>query len=456
MNPTRVIHTADTHIGYTQYHNRERERDFLDAFENVIDDAIEQDVDAVIHAGDLFHNSNPDPRALHGTIEELKRLNEAGVRFLGIVGNHEGTNDREWIDLFEKLGIGERLDNTPTVVGDTAFYGLDHIPETRRQDLSYHFETSDTEYTALVGHGQFTPLTPGSWDAEEVLSKSNLAFDAFLLGDDHKRQITELNGTVTTYPGSTERTAADQDRDRVYNLVTFGVELDDYEASVKIDWEAIDTRQFVYLQSELAADEGTATIREKLSNRAIEDAVVIVEVKGDGSNIQPAEIEEYGKEQGAFIVRVYDRREFEESDGSVDVDFADPESAARERLSEMDLTEATYELEQEVRTDSVPSSKLPDHTEDEVDNLIEERPEAFEKPASITETDEESGETEATEDSEAEEQNEKSEDGSSASRTDGGSASATQDSDSPDETGEESISSSVADAESGQVTFDDL
>jgi DNA repair exonuclease SbcCD nuclease subunit len=29
---TRVIHTGDTHIGYSQYHSPVRRQDFLDAF----------------------------------------------------------------------------------------------------------------------------------------------------------------------------------------------------------------------------------------------------------------------------------------------------------------------------------------------------------------------------------------------------------------------------------------
>ncbi len=65
---TRVIHTGDTHIGYQQYHSPERRQDFLDAFERVVADALDGDVDAVVHAGDLYHDRRPDPPGPPGTL----------------------------------------------------------------------------------------------------------------------------------------------------------------------------------------------------------------------------------------------------------------------------------------------------------------------------------------------------------------------------------------------------
>ena len=70
---TRVLHTGDTHIGYQQYHSPERRADFLSAFETVIDDAVEMDVDAVVHAGDLFHDRRPDLPELMGTLSATCR-----------------------------------------------------------------------------------------------------------------------------------------------------------------------------------------------------------------------------------------------------------------------------------------------------------------------------------------------------------------------------------------------
>ena len=53
-----ILHTADTHLGYQQYHKPERKQDFMDAFIQTIEYAINNDIDVYVHAGDLFHDAN--------------------------------------------------------------------------------------------------------------------------------------------------------------------------------------------------------------------------------------------------------------------------------------------------------------------------------------------------------------------------------------------------------------
>ena len=85
----RFIHVSDTHLGVRPYGLIERERDFYDAFRWVIDKALELRVDAVLHAGDMFHSSSPRPVTYVNVIRELRRLVEAGIKFIVAPGNHE-------------------------------------------------------------------------------------------------------------------------------------------------------------------------------------------------------------------------------------------------------------------------------------------------------------------------------------------------------------------------------
>src|SRR6266446_3122633 len=55
------IHVADTHLGYEQYGVRERFNDFSRAFWDIMQDAVNREVDFVIIAGDLFNK-----RAIEG------------------------------------------------------------------------------------------------------------------------------------------------------------------------------------------------------------------------------------------------------------------------------------------------------------------------------------------------------------------------------------------------------
>ncbi|MFB6105392.1 MAG: DNA double-strand break repair protein Mre11 [Halobacteriaceae archaeon] len=362
---TRVIHTGDTHIGYQQYHAPERRRDFLAAFRQVVDDAVEANVDAVVHAGDLFHDRRPGLPDLLGTIETLRALRDAGVPFLAVVGNHEDTRDAQWLDLFEQLGLATRLDAEGTVVGDVTVYGLDHVPPSRRDELDYEFAPPDTDHAALVAHGLFTPFAHADWDTEAVLAASNVDFDAVLLGDNHHPDTAEVADTWVTYCGSTERASTDERADRGYNVVTF-------EEEIRIARRGIETRPFVFLGVDLAPGEGTERVRQRVREADVTDAVVVVTVTGDGDEVVPADVEAAGDEGGALLTRVTDRREREGDPTDVEVSFADPDAAVRERVREMGLSDAARRVEATVRDEDLARSNVREAVERTVADLVED------------------------------------------------------------------------------------
>jgi len=365
---TRVIHTGDTHLGYRQYHLPERRQDFLDAFQRVADDAVEDEVDAVVHAGDLFHDRKPGLADLLGTIDVLRTLDDADVPFLAVVGNHETTRDGQWLDLFGSMGLVTRLDETPTVVGDTAFYGLDFVPRSKRDELKYEFEPHDADHSALVSHGLFEPLVPDygnvEWDAETVLDAANVAFDAFLLGDEHSPERTEIDGCWVTYCGSTERASASEEAKRGYNIVEFA------DGAARLSRRGIPTREFVFVTVDLGPGEGLDRVREQVAQHELDDAVVIVSIEGEGEEVAPARVESFIAERGALTARVRDRREYAESTTDLDVSFADPDDAVEERLRGMELSATARDIDETVRASKLADSNVADTVESRVADLV--------------------------------------------------------------------------------------
>ena len=411
---TRVIHTGDTHVGYRQYHSPDRRQDFLDAFEAVIDDAVEPrstsdrssagdavdsegsesprgdgtavdseeprssgrrtgSVDAVVHAGDLFHDRRPDLPDLLGVLSALRRLDAADVPFLAIVGNHEATRGSQWLDLFENLGLATRLGADPTVVGDTAFYGLDHVPRSRRDDLDYDFAPppADAEATALVGHGLFTPFPHADWDTEAMLDAATVDFDAVLLGDNHVADTAQVDDTWVTYCGSTERASASERDARGYNLVEFGADAGG-DAAVDVRRRSLDTRPFAFVDVELAEGEGVERVRERVREYDLSDAVAVVSITGEGDPVTPAAVEDAALEAGALLARVTDHRAVggDAVETMPDVDFADPDAAVRERVREMDLSNLGRRLDETIRDDAVADSNVRDRVASAVGEAV--------------------------------------------------------------------------------------
>ncbi|MFC5970180.1 DNA double-strand break repair protein Mre11 [Halomarina salina] len=375
---TRVIHTGDTHIGYQQYHRPERREDFLDAFRRVLDDAAADDVDAVVHAGDLFHDRRPSLQDILGTLDALRTLAAADVPFLAVVGNHEAKRDAQWLDLFESLGLAVRLDASPHVVGNTAFYGLDFVPRSQRDALEYEFEDHDADHAALVTHGLFQPFDFGEWDARDIVEGSPVEFGALLLGDNHKADRAQVADTWVTYCGSTERASADEREDRGYNIVEF-------DGDVGISRRGIETREFVFVDVELGDGEGVERVREQAGQYDVEDCVVIVTVEGDGERIAPADVESFLAERGALVARVTDRREFETT-SEYDVSFADPDEAVRERVRELGLSRAARDIDETIRASKVADSNVTAEVESRVRDVVDDA-EAFARAEPDIETD---------------------------------------------------------------------
>ncbi|WP_248907781.1 DNA double-strand break repair protein Mre11 [Halocatena marina] len=366
---TRVIHTGDTHIGYQQYHQPERRHDFLDAFGQVIDDAIDDEVDAVVHAGDLFHDRQPGLQDILGTLSRLRPLAAADIPFLAVVGNHESKRDVQWLDLFESLGLAVRIGRTPHVVGDTAFYGMDFVPRAQRAALEYDFEPHTAEHAVLVTHGLFEPFEYGDWATEQVLQESTVSFDAMLLGDNHTPDRTEIDGTVVTYCGSTERASASETDERGYNIVSFSEESDSHQ--VHISRRGLETREFVFIDLELKSGEGIERITERVGQHDLTDSVVVVTIDGEGDPVAPASVESFIDEQGALVARVTDRRERDDEE-EIEANFADPDEAVRERVRDLGLSVAAQGIDETVRTNTIADANVADEVQRRVQDLIDD------------------------------------------------------------------------------------
>ncbi len=384
---TRVIHTGDTHIGYQQYHSPERRDDFLAAFEQVVADAIEMDVAAVIHAGDLFHDRRPELPDLLGTLSALRTLASAEIPFLAVVGNHESTRGGQWLDLFERMDLAERLGADPLMVEDVAVYGLDHVPVSRREELEYKFSPPESaSHTALVSHGLFSPFAHANWETETILEGSTVAFDAMLVGDNHAAGTEKVDETWITYCGSTERASASERAGRGYNVVEFDSDTTG-PAGVDIRQRALETRPFVFVSVELSASEGAPRVREKVGAYDLEDAVVIIEITGDGEPVTPATIEEFALDGGALVARVTDRREID-SKTELSVSFADPDAAVDEKIREMELSEIALDIDETIRASKIANSNVRTQVKQVLEDTLEDGQDETAKAETAADADE--------------------------------------------------------------------
>ena len=108
----RFLHTADIHLGYQQYGLSERYDDFTEAFQWVVDTALDECVDFLLIAGDLFEKRTLDPRTLLIAVTEFERLKTAGIPVVAIEGNHERTygDSLSWMEYLSQSDLLYLLD----------------------------------------------------------------------------------------------------------------------------------------------------------------------------------------------------------------------------------------------------------------------------------------------------------------------------------------------------------
>ena len=95
----RVLHFSDLHIGVENYGRIDPETglstrlgDFLAAFDQVVDYAIDNHFDLVLLAGDAYKGRDPSQTHQREFARRLTRLSTAGIPSFLLVGNHDLPN----------------------------------------------------------------------------------------------------------------------------------------------------------------------------------------------------------------------------------------------------------------------------------------------------------------------------------------------------------------------------
>ncbi|MEL4306208.1 exonuclease SbcCD subunit D [Methanococcoides sp. LMO-2] len=366
----RILHTADTHIGYRQYHSEVRRQDFIDAFSSVIDDAIEMNMDAIVHAGDLFDSRNPTLEDILDTINILSKLKLQNIPFLSIVGNHESKQHTQWLDLFESMGIATRLGNKPYRIEDVAIYGIDNVPRSKIPLFDYSKFTGESsgQYNILVMHQLMSPFPFGEWKCEEVIRELPFDVHAILLGDYHKNEKTRVDQTWVTYCGSTERNSAAERDVRTYNIVTIN------DNGIDIGKRNISTRDFLFIPVELRDREGAyELIINTIKEHDVADRVVFVDISGNPEvTISYNEIEEFLAGRNALVTRIRDMRHGGEvkEEKPLEVSFSDPDEAVKREITKMTLTSGGIMIDEIVRDPAVPKTKVDLEAETRIGELL--------------------------------------------------------------------------------------
>ena len=322
----RIAHVSDTHLGYMQYHLRERKEDFFRAFERVVERVVEEGVDLLVHSGDLFESYHPDVESLSFAISQFKRLKEAGVEVVAITGNHDralrkGTEPPH--KILSQLGLIKLLDPFGELEVDGVYFaGLRYFPkrflELFREKYFSHFEerAKKSGASVLILHQAVDPFISYAGyhpDAYEILaSQLPGGFTYYAAGHIHLYRKEELHGGLFSYSGSTEfRSSAEAESGRRgFNI--FNLESREFE---RVEIEGL--RPFLVLKTDgERAFEELRELLEKVKSQPVPPVVSVI-YKEQGESIEKFSGLLKEIEERALYLRLIKRSPAdEEDDGS--------------------------------------------------------------------------------------------------------------------------------------------
>lgn len=328
MEPIKVLHLADIHIGMENYGRLDsrsglnsRVLDFLRRMSDAVDYAVEHEADLCIFAGDAYKNQRPNPTLQREFSRRIKRLADAGIPTLLLVGNHDlSTADRaaSSLDIFKTLDVPlvtvanrEELHQITCRRGQQVQVAAAPYPLRSRllsddqyremsiealdnalvqlvgdsiADMAREAEQKPNLPTIFVGHFSVAEAKQGSEQSvmigrDIVIQKSFLAnpvWDYVALGHIHKHQ--ELNDGYhppIVYPGSLERIdfgEEKEDKGFVWAVVEKG----------RSTWEFIQVkcRKFLTIRIDVTeSDDPMTDILDKIEERDVTEAIVRIIIR---------------------------------------------------------------------------------------------------------------------------------------------------------------------------------
>ena len=290
----KFSHISDTHLGLIQYGLEEREQDIYDSFNQAIDISIQDKVDFVIFAGDIFHTPNPSGTAILQMANALKRLKENEIESFFVLGEHDISRIRSTpipyvyhnLEFSKYVGRGE-----PVYYKDVMIVGFDKIRKNEMTGLEEKFLRMESladdhkGHKILVLHQGITEVNKFAGEVNSTDLPKNFTYYAMgHLHDKFLKQYDHLKGPLA-YPGSTEITTSEGIKETEKGF--FKVDISDDEA--KPEWIKLDTRQQISVKTEFEnIDLAIKDLNDKISGL---EKKPIIEIKIHGENLERDAIE---------------------------------------------------------------------------------------------------------------------------------------------------------------------
>ncbi len=290
----RFIHTADLHLDSPLRSLALRDPALAQLVETatrttlirIVDLCIEEAVDALLIAGDLYDSDQNSMHTAALLINQMRRLQKADIAVFIIRGNHDSQaaitkrlSLPDNVHVFNTSGESVKLPNTNAIIHGISF-GKKHIPESLlpkfAQPLADHINIGmlHTSLNGSAQHDEYAPCT--------VTELDEFGYAYWALGHIHKRSVQGKETTIVM-PGIPQGRDVGETGPGTISLVCINDEDDKGDAqSIHIETHVVGPAQFELIEINLSPfkewNEAINFIQDKLKelrNKSFADQLIV-------------------------------------------------------------------------------------------------------------------------------------------------------------------------------------
>ncbi len=303
----KFAHTADIHIG--SYENSPKLSKLEEnAFYSMMDQCIENNVDFIVIAGDLFDSARPDLSIVDRIVKKMKQIREKDIIIYVVYGSHDyNPGGKSIIDILVSTGLIVNLFNEKKIDGKLKLeFTIDNktgirlvgVPGKRSGLENEYYKNLDREYLEkeegikiFVFHSGLDELIDIKNDSEHISIKSlPKGFDYYAGGHLHNKfdpYKYEEYGTIA-FPGIpfSIRSKDLKNDTRGFYLVNI-----DEDKSIKTEFIPIRVFKHENYDYEINDKITLQQVKNKISLLDVEGKAITLNIKGLEKNITRKEID---------------------------------------------------------------------------------------------------------------------------------------------------------------------
>lgn len=224
MNFVKILHTADIHIGaqdsFLGANAESRRFETLITFERIIDTAVQNNVQLIAIAGDLFESDSPESIFVDAV---FKKIADCGIKVVYSAGNHDPlTANSPFVkrELPQNLYVLGKADECITFNDiKTRVYGRSFESVYLKGEEKFTLAVPEDDYVnIMVQHGELKSDLSSDYNSITPKFVKSSGMDYIALGHIHKRTpVSNIENTYFAYCGCPEGQGFDElDQKGVY------------------------------------------------------------------------------------------------------------------------------------------------------------------------------------------------------------------------------------------------